>query len=174
MATSDVVQRAEEKPITITPVENLMDRINKMSQAITRRSYEIFEGNGRRFGHDLEDWFKAEMDMLHPVHVNIVEAEDCLEVKAEVPGFSEKEIEVSVEPSRLTITGKRETETKREEKKSKTVYSEFCSNQILRTVDLPAIVDAEKTTATLKNGVLQLTMPKTATTKAIEIKARAA
>jgi HSP20 family molecular chaperone IbpA len=54
------------------------------------------------------------MDMLHPVHVNIVEAEDSLEVKAEAPGFREKEIEVSVEPRRLTITGKRETETKRE------------------------------------------------------------
>ncbi len=118
MATSVAVQRAEEKPVTITPVENLMDRVNKMSQAITQRAYEIFEGNGRRFGHDLEDWFKAEMDMLHPVHVNIAEAEDSLEVKAEVPGFSEKEIEVSVEPRRLTITGKRETETtkRREEK----------------------------------------------------------
>jgi HSP20 family protein len=174
MATSVAVQRAEEKPITITPVENLMDPINKVSQAITRRAYEIFEGNGRRFGHDLEDWLKAEMDMLHPVHVNIAEAEDRIEVKAEVPGFSEKEIEVSVEPRRLTIIGKRETETKREEKKSKTVYSEFRSNQILRTVDLPATVDAEKTTATLKNGVLQLTMPKTAKLKAIEIKARAA
>jgi HSP20 family molecular chaperone IbpA len=174
MATSVAVQRTEERPITITPVENLMDRINKTSQAITRRAYEIFEGNGRRFGHDVEDWFKAEMDMLHPTHVNIAEAEDSLEVKAEVPGFSEKEIEVSVEPHRLTITGKRETETEREEKKTKTVYSEFCSNQILRTVDLPATVDAEKTTATLKNGVLQLTMPKTAKAKTIEIKPKAA
>jgi HSP20 family protein len=174
MATSVAVQRAEKKPVTITPVENLMDRINKMSQAIMRRAYEIFEGNGRRFGHDLEDWFKAEMDMLHPVHVNIAEAEDSLEVRAEVPGFSEKEIEVSVEPRRLTITGKRETETEREEKKSKAVYSEFCSNQILRTVDMPASVDAEKTTATLKNGVLQLTMPKTVKAKTIETKPKAA
>jgi HSP20 family molecular chaperone IbpA len=35
-------------------------------------------------------------------------------------------------------------------------------------------VDAEKTTATLKNGVLQLTMPKAAESKTIEIKAKAA
>ena len=174
MATPVAVQRVEEKPVTITRVENLMDRINKLSQAITQRAYEIFDGNGRRFGHDLEDWFKAEMDMLHPVHVNITEAEDSLEVKAEVPGFSEKEIEVSVEPRRLIITGQRETEARKEEKKSKMVYSEFCSDQILRTVDLPASVDAEKTTATLKHGVLQLTMPKAAKAKTIEIKPKAA
>ena len=106
--------------------------------------------------------------------MSLVETDDSLEVKAEVPGFNEKEIEVSVEPRRLTITGKRETETKKEEKKSKTVYSEFCSNQILRIVDLPASVDAEKTIATLKNGVLQLTMPKVAKAKTLEIKPRGA
>ena len=174
MATSVAVQRIEERPVTITPIENLMDRINKMSKAITQRAYEIFERNGRNFGHDLDDWFKAEMFLLHPVHVNIIEAAENLEVKAEVPGFTEKEIEVAVEPYRLTITGKRETEIKKEENKGKTVYSEFCSNQILRIVDLPASVDAEKTTATLKNGVLQLTMPKTVKAKAIEIKPKAA
>jgi len=174
MATSVAVQRAEEKPVTITPVENLMDRINKMSHAITRRAYEIFEGNGRMFGHDLEDWFKAEMDLLHPVHVNIAESGDRLEVNAEVPGFSEKEIEVGLEPRRLTITGKRKTETKREENKGNTVYSEFCSDQILRIVDLPASVDCEKTTATLKNGVLQLNMPKASKAKTVEIREKAA
>ena len=91
---SITVQRDEEKPVAITPVERLMDRINQASQAITRRAYEIFEANGRRFGRDLEDWFKAEMELLHPVHVSITESEDDLEVKAELPGFNEKEIEV--------------------------------------------------------------------------------
>lgn len=173
MATSLAVQPAEERPVRVTPMQNLVDRVNKMSQAIAQRAYEIFEGNGRRFGHDLDDWFKAEMDILHPVHVNVAESGDKLEVKAEVPGFNEKEIEVSVEPNRLTISGKRETETAKEEK-GKTVYSEFRSNQILRIVDLPASVDADKTIATLKNGILQLTMPKAVKAKAIEIKPKAA
>jgi len=167
--TSIVVKGAEEKPVAITPIERLTKQIDKTFQAIT----QIFEGNGHRSGHDLDDWFKAETDLLHPVHVNIAESGESLEVKAEVPGFSEKEIEVSVEPSRLTITGKRETETK-SEKQGKTVYSEFCSDQILRVVDLPASVDAEKATATLKNGVLQLTIPKAAAAKTIEIKSKVA
>lgn len=171
--TSIAVQNAEAKRVAITPIERLTKQIDKTFQAITQRAYEIFEGNGQRFGHDLDDWFKAEMDLLHPVHVNIAESGESLEVKAEVPGFSEKEIEVSVEPSRLTITGKRETETKTE-KKGKTAYSEFCSDQILRVVDLPATVDAEKATATLKNGVLQLTIPKAARTKTIELKSKVA
>jgi HSP20 family protein len=171
--TSVAVQRADEKLVAITPVEDLMERINDMSQGIMRRAYQIFEGSGYGFGHDLDNWFKAEMELLHPVHVNITESGENFEVKAEVPGFNEKEIEVSVEPRRLTITGKRKSE-KREEKQGKTVYSESCSDQILRVVDLPASVDPEKTMATLKNGVLQLTMPRAARAKTIEIKSKAA
>jgi len=174
MAESTEVQRAEEKPMAIHPVkfENLAGRVNKMFESVANRAYQIFEGNGRNWGHEIDDWFKAEMELLHPVHVAITESGDELEVKAEVPGFNEKEIEVSVEPRRLTITGKRESS--KEEKKGKTVYEESCSDQILRTVDLPLAVDADKVTATLKNGILQLTMPKAAKGKTIEIKPRAA
>ncbi len=88
--------------------------------------------------------------------------------KPRCPGFNEKEIEVSVEPRRLIITGKRETNKERQ--KGKTVYEEFCSDQILRIVDLPMAVDADKVTATLKNGVLQMKMPKAAKGKTVEIK----
>lgn len=172
MPEKSAVQRTEEKPVTITRIENLVDRINKVTQAITEKAYRIFEANGYRFGYDLEDWFKAEMDLLHPVHVSVIETEENLEVRAEVPGFNEKEIEISIEPRRLIITGKRETN--KEQKKGKAVYSESCSDEILRIVDLPASVDAEKAQATLKNGVLRLTMPKAAKARTIDIKPKAA
>ena len=168
--TPITVQRTEDRPTAIKPVksENLAERVNKMFETVAERAYHIFEGNGRIGGHEIENWFKAETELLHPVHVAITESGDDLEVKAEVPGFNEKEIEVSVEPRRLVITGKREVNKERQ--KGKTVYEEFCSDQILRSVDLPIAVDADKVTATLKNGVLQLTMPKAAKGKTVEIK----
>jgi HSP20 family protein len=174
MATTTVLQRTEEKPATIQPVkfENPAERVNNLFQTVANRAYQIFEGNGRTFGHDIDDWFKAEMELFHPVHVEITQSGEQLEVKAEVPGFNEKEVEVSVEPRRLTITGKRETNT--EEKKGKMVYQESCSNQILRVVNLPMAVDADKVTANLKNGILRLTMPKASKGNTIEIKPKAA
>ncbi len=111
--------------------------------------------------------------MLHPVHMILTEAGDTLEVKAEVPGFSEKELEISVEPRRLTIAGKRESE--KEEKKGKIVSSStFCSDQLLCIVDLPTEVETDKVTATLKNGVLNLTMPKVAKARSIKIQPKTA
>jgi HSP20 family protein len=174
MTEALVSQRTEEKPITIKPVkwETLSEHVNKIFDLIAKRAYELFDGNGRTLGHDLNDWFKAEMELLHPVRVHVTESGENLEVRAEVPGFNQKEIEISVEPRKLTITGKRESN--KEQKRGKTVYSEGCCDQMLRIVELPTTVDADKTTATLKNGVLELTMPKAAKARTVEIKPKAA
>jgi HSP20 family protein len=112
------------------------------------------------------------VELLHPFHADIVDAGERLEVTAEVPGFNEKEIDISVEPRRVTITGKRQTN--KEETKGKTVYSECCWDQIRRIIELPASVDARKGTAILQNGVLQLTMPKTVRAKVIGTKSKKA
>jgi len=171
--TPTAVQRAQE-PTTLKPAkfESLLDRVNEVFNDISKRAFEIFDGNGRVFGRELDDWLKAEREFLHPIHIQLAESGESLEVQAEVPGFSEKELEVSAEPRRLTISGKRKTS--KEEKKGKTVYSETGSDQILRVVDLPVEIETDKVTAALKNGVLELTMPKAAKARSIRIQPKAA
>jgi HSP20 family protein len=171
MGEATAIKRADEPIRTIKNV-SLFEQMEDTFKALTRRAYEIFESNGRTFGRDLENWLQAEKELFHPVLVNITESNGSFEVKAEVSGFSEKEIEVGVEPQRLTITGKRET--KKEEKKGKTVYAESCSDQILRIVNLPAEIETDKVTATLKNGVLELTLPKAAKANTVRIHPKAA
>lgn len=171
MAETTAVRRAEE---TLKPVKfaSLIEQMENTFNTIARRAYEIFENNGRSFGRDLENWFQAEKEFLHPVLVNVTELDQSFEVKAEVPGFNEKEIEIAVEPRRLTITGKRET--KKEEKKGKTIRAESCSDQILRIVNLPSEIETEKVTAALKDGVLEFTLPKVNKGHALRIHPKAA
>jgi len=174
MAVKSLAVRRAEEPSTIKPVEfeSLLDRMDQVFNNITKRAFEIFEGNGRIFGHELDDWLKAESEFLHPVHIRLAESGESFDVQAEVPGFDQKDLEINVEPRRVTISGKRETS--KEEKKGKSVYSETGCDQILRVVDLPAEVETDKVTATLKNGVLALTMPKVAKSRSIRIQAKAA
>lgn len=143
--------------------DELMARADQTFQAIARRAFELFEENGRGLGHDLEDWFNAESEMLHPMHVSLAESDGSLTVHAEVPGFSAKDLEVSVEPRRLTIAGNRETS--KEEKDKRILYTERCANQILRVMDLPTEVDTGKAEARLKDGLLELMLPKAAQSK---------
>jgi HSP20 family protein len=164
-----------KEPASLKPVPkgDLTNPITEIYNSIARRAFEIFEDNGRVSGSDMENWLQAESELLHPADINIVDAGDSLDVRAEVPGFTTKDLEVSVEPECLTIMGKRETKEERE-KEGKPVYSECYADEILRVIDLPVPVDTAKVTATLKDGVLELEMPKAAPPKKIKVEAKAA
>ena len=159
-------------PITITEPRGIFERLDRIYNDIARRAFEIFESNGGAPGREIENWFAAEAELLHPVKIGMSETEKMLTVQAEVPGFTENDLEIRVEPTRLTITGKRETTGKQE--KAKTVYQEYRSDEILRVIDLPAEVDNDRVTTTLKNGMLELQMPKAAEPAGARVEVKAA
>lgn len=87
----------EPTQVKVVEPQTMLERFNKLSEQISRRAYEIFEGTGNVFGRDLENWFKAESEILHPVHLRVAEKDGAVSVEAEVPGFTAKELEVSLE-----------------------------------------------------------------------------
>lgn len=102
--------------------------------------------------------------------VDVLEDKEKLTVKAELPGFKREELEVSVHENNLIISGERKSE---EERKDGEFYrSERFYGRFHRAVSLPAAVDIEKISASYRDGVLTVTLPKTdqAKTKQIEVK----
>jgi HSP20 family protein len=153
--------------------EQIIDHMKETFGAVSRRAFEIFEASGRRPGRDLDDWFQAERELLQPLQVEISETERTYTVKAELPGFTEKDIEVSLEPRRLTIGGTRQAA--KEEKRGKKVYSERSSAAIYRVLPLPEEVDtaSPEVKASCDKGVLTISLPKLVRpeTKQIRVKA---
>lgn len=148
------------------------DGIKEMLDSLAQRAFSIFESNGRLFGNDLSDWLQAERELFHPAHLDVSESDGNFEVRAEVPGFEARQLEINFEGRRLTISGKRETHQEHKDKKS--VYSESCSNRILRTVELPTDVNAEAAKANLKDGILQVNIPKATPARKIPVATKAA
>src|SRR4030095_9918395 len=140
-------QQAPHSPIFVE-TEKLFEQMKEFSQSVARRAYGYFEAHGREFGHDLEDWFRAESELRRGVPVEVKEADGQITVRAEVPGFASDEIKISVEPKRLVISGKSEKPTK--EKKEQTLLSGFRSNQFCRELRLPDEVEPGKTHGRLK------------------------
>jgi HSP20 family protein len=171
--TATAMQPAKTSADTKQPeTQNAIDRFQQVFESIEKRAFEIFDNNGRWLGRDLSNWLQAESEILHPVHLEIAETEQALTVRAEVPGFTAKELDIRVEGNRLTIAGKHES--KEENTKGKTIYSEQCAREILRSVDLPSEVDGAKVSAILKDGVLQIELPKAPLAKSVRIEAKAA
>ncbi len=167
------VQPAPSRPLVKeTKTETLLERMDRLYAAIGRRAFELFERDGCVEGRHLDHWLEAERDLLHPVHVRVEETGAEFLVQAEVPGFTSNDIEVNVEPNRLTITGKRES--KEEKKKGNTVFTEACSDEIFRSVQLPSEVNMGKVTATLKNGILEVQLPKVEAKRPVPVEAKTA
>jgi HSP20 family protein len=151
------------------PFPRRMDEIDK---TIARRAYELFASRGFTDGHDLDDWFLAESQLFGQMPVKVTETENEVTVNASLPGFTEKDIEIRVEPRRLFIGGMHE-EKSENKKKGETIYTE-CSNQVFRTINLPADVHVDKVKATLSKGNLEITLPKKEVGKKIPVDQKAA
>jgi HSP20 family molecular chaperone IbpA len=171
--TATALQPVKTSNITSqTAAQQDFDRVQQIYDSIARRAFEIFEGHGRLSGRELTDWLLAESELLHPVHLEIAESDDALNVTAEVPGFAANEIDVRVDGNRLTISGKHESQD--ESTKGRTIYSERCAREVFRSVELPADVDGSKVSATLKDGILSIELPKPPHAKSVRIEPQAA
>src|SRR5262245_19647145 len=95
--------------------------------------------------------------------LDVSETKDAMIVTAELPGVDAEEIGVALTGDLLTLKVDKEKRT--ENKEERCHRAERTSGAFLRSVRLPMAVDGSKVTATFKNGVLVVTLPKTPATK---------
>lgn len=152
---------------TLSFPEKLMREMREIHNEIARTAFRHYQERDAMNGSALDDWLRAESELLEPVPVNIRNEKDRLMVTAEVPGFSMDQLKVHVDGNDLKICGKAETS----EKSGRGETSS--SRRICCELMLPASVKAESATAKLDQGVLTLTLPKAEPAKEIQIKAAA-
>ncbi|MFO7594387.1 MAG: Hsp20/alpha crystallin family protein [Pseudomonadota bacterium] len=140
-------QTAQARPLT--PFEE-MDRI--MEGFFPRRWLHPF-----RWDLPTMSDLGAPFDIKSP-GVDIIERDNEVIVKAEVPGVAKEDLDVSVTDNSVTIKGC----TSHEETEEKGDYyrSEIRRGSFSRTVALPSSVNSDKAKATFKDGILELTIPK--------------
>ena len=104
--------------------------------------------------------------------LDVYEQKDDLVVKAEIPGLTKDEIDISLEGNTLTIKGENKKE---EEVKEEDYYRcERTFGAFSRSVELPVGVQADKVNASFKNGVLEIRLPKTEEAKKNVVKVKVA
>ncbi|MDH5512483.1 MAG: Hsp20/alpha crystallin family protein [Gammaproteobacteria bacterium] len=100
--------------------------------------------------------------------MDVIERDNEVVVRAEVPGVEKKDLEISVSDNTLTIKGS----TRHEEQEEKGDYyrHEISTRDYNRMVALPAAVDGARAKASFRDGMLELTLPKTGKTARHSIK----
>ena len=151
---SEIAKRDEENPVF-----SLQRDVNRIFDDFWKRFDQPFGAFGR--------W-----DANGPP-TDIAETESALEVSVELPGIDQKDVDVSMMDSALTI--KEEKKSEQEESKKGYHLLERSYGSFYRSIPLPSGVDTDKANAQFKNGVLTVTVPKTkealSRVRKIEVKA---
>jgi HSP20 family protein len=100
--------------------------------------------------------------------VDIYEDEHSIQLKLEVPGIEEKDLDVKVENNVLTVSGERKFEKEEKEENFRRVERRYGS--FTRSFTLPNTVNAEDVSADYSNGVLKIKLGKRAEAKPKQIK----
>jgi HSP20 family protein len=122
-----------------------MRELNALQGEMNRLFNSFFDegGNGQR------RWAPA---------VDLIEREDSLVLKADLPGMTEDDVQIEVRDSVLTISGERKAE--HEDKQNGYYRVERSFGRFSRALQLPSGVDASAISASFEHGVLEVTIPK--------------
>lgn len=108
----------------------------------------------RNFGTRMAEWMAPASDASSD--------DSAYRITMELPGVEEKDIDLSVHDGMVTVKGEKTAE--REEKGGTWFFTERQYGAFSRSFRLPADADGDKVEATLKDGVLRLTIPRRETT----------
>jgi HSP20 family molecular chaperone IbpA len=97
--------------------------IAKQSEAIERRAFDLFEKRGKELGHELEDWLKAERDVVLSPLSELVDEGKVFKARIALPGFDAKDVQVSAMKDAIVV--KADTTHTHEQKDGNVCFCEF-------------------------------------------------
>lgn len=138
-----------------------IERWRPQQWGLSRRGSDPFRAFDEMFNRMFDDWLSPRMAgeaRGGAPAVDVIDKDNAIVVRADLPGLTEKDIQVSVENGMLTVRGSRQEE--REAKEEDYYRLERWSGSFSRTLPLPTGIDPDKIKATFKNGVLEIHVPK--------------
>lgn len=102
-----------------------------------------------------DEWFRSAG--LELPAVDVIDRDAEVVVRAQVPGMTAEDLDVTLAEQSLTLRGHKRTES---EERGEFHRREISAREFVRTVALPAAVNPEKATASCKDGLLEITLPK--------------
>lgn len=126
-------------------------------EAFQKEMNQLFDDFFRGFGLTPSTGEGGALSAFNP-QIDMSEDDKSVKVKAELPGMSDKDIDINLSKDALTIKGQKKEE--KEEKGEQTYYAERSFGSFTRVIPLPTEVNPDKAEANFSNGILTISMPK--------------
>ncbi|MEK6662054.1 MAG: Hsp20/alpha crystallin family protein [candidate division NC10 bacterium] len=143
---------------SVRRIGSLLEELAEIERQLSRRAFELFERRGWGRERELDDWLQAEKELLWRPCAELTERASDLRLSFVLAGLTPKDVEVRVEPDRVTVRAATSHEHRKEE--GGLHFCEFHQGSLYRSIRLPAAVVPEKAKAELREGFLTVTLPK--------------
>lgn len=144
--------------MSLLPKRKESDSLFQPMQTFQKKMNEVFESFFKDFDEGFLPWqSSAEKSDFLP-RIDVAETDKEIMVNVELPGMTEKDVEITLDHGILSIKG--EKQQKSEDKKGHYHYVERRYGSFYRGIPIPAEIDHNKIEAVFKNGVLGISLPK--------------
>ena len=138
-------------------VDSVLAEVEAVQRRIAERAHRLFRSRGGAIGHALEDWLKAERDVVWRPALEIRRTADAFVIEAAVAGLEPRQIDVRVSPTELLLSA--DVRHQDSEQLGEVVLCEFVNGPLFRTYTFPEPVDPGRATAEYRNGLLRVRAP---------------
>lgn len=153
------VKRSASEQQTPAPEQNLFGPVQQIHQQIDRLFDDAFRGFGLPvLPGTLSDSSRQRSAQIFRPSLNVSSDNNCYEITLEAPGLTEKDLAIEVNGDILTIQGEKQEEKEDKDRHYYRIERSYGSFQ--RTLSLPDDSNTEEIKASMKDGVLRLTIPR--------------
>lgn len=148
---------------------SLLESFNEIQEAIRQRAFGLFEERGEAHGREMEDWLRAESELVWVPWAEIMEDDKEFRLHLIVPGIEAKDLQITATPEVIVVQAEplaRET--------SPVPFCELRSRRLFRRFAVSEPIDPSRTEASLNKGILEIVASKAATAKQIKVAVQAA
>jgi HSP20 family protein len=160
MAKSDVVLRK---------AESILSELDHVRTAINEQAYALFQNRGNLWSGPMDDWLKAERQLVWKPAIELRQKDGQFEVLAATPGVEAKDLDVQITPEDVLV--KADIHHKHMPEEGAVKLCEFTGGQLFRSVHFPEKVDPDSAMAEYRDGLLRITasIAKPAVPKKVEV-----
>jgi len=136
----------------------------RIASAVAWRAFQISQDGGFAPGHVVENWKRAEAEVVSPLCAGLMMASDRILVTTNATRFKEGAIEICAAPRRLIIFGRpRECAARLRQQED---HSDLQGHGIVDILNLSVEIDPSRVTARFSQGMLEIELPKVRSTRA--------
>jgi HSP20 family protein len=146
---------------------SLFESLNELQEAIRQKAFDLFAERGTTHGGDMEDWLRAERELVWVPQSETMEDDKQIRLRLIVPGLEAQDLQITAMPDNIIVQA--EGASKEAKEASTVPFRELRGRKLFRRFDFEEPIDPARTEASLAKGILEIVASKAAPAKQVKV-----